>query len=50
MVTGQVTEYFCEWLDSLGEGWWDDAADACGFLDSLTEAFTAGYEKCLEEK
>ena len=39
---------FEAWLDTLDEGWWDDAGDAGGILDSLQEAFTAGYEKGKE--
>jgi hypothetical protein len=35
---------FGTWVDSLDEGWWDDAADAGGILDSLQEAFEAGWK------
>lgn len=43
------THLFEEWVDSLPEGWWDDAGDAGGILDSLQEAFYAGYEKGKSE-
>ncbi len=33
---------FEAWIDSLSMAWWDDAADACGFLESLEQAFEAG--------
>lgn len=46
---GYVGEYFTAWLDSLDEGWWDDAADAGTFEFSLAQAFLAGYDKCLED-
>ena len=36
---------FEAWVESLSEGWWDDAGDAGGILGSLQEAFEAGYEK-----
>jgi len=34
---------FEAWIDSLSMAWWDDATDACGFLESLQEAFEAGW-------
>ena len=36
-------KHFDAWLESLEEGWWDDAADAGEFLGSLEQAFNAGY-------
>ena len=49
MIDGYVAQCFGEWVGSLDEGWWDDAADAYSFESSLAEAFNAGYEKCLED-
>lgn len=39
---GQVA--FDSWLDSLSEGWWDDAADGGEILDTLQDAFKAGWD------
>ena len=44
-MSENTSEYFEEWLDSLDEGWWDDAADACGILSSLADAYAAGFAK-----
>ena len=38
-----MKEAFDAWLAGLSEGWWDDAFDAHGILDSLQEAFEAGW-------
>lgn len=39
---------FDRWLEGLSQAWWDDAGDAGGILDSLSDAFAAGWAAMAE--
>lgn len=44
-----VQSAFEAWSGKLSQAWWDDAGDAGGILDSMQDAFEAGWLACSAE-